>query len=429
MSLTSKPLATQSLRIGKEEFQTQPAQLPKPPRLATVDALRGTALLGIVAVHFRQLYVSGGLPDSVADTWASGKVNHLVITMVDTLLVNKFYSLFSFLFGLGFTLMLSRLREKTTVFYWRFTRRQVVLGIIGVLHYLNWQGDILFVYSIMGMLLILFYQINNRVILLLAIVLTLNIPGNMFWALTYWGTTMPAFHPPSNYYLLVHGSYYETILDNLKHFWHFSGVYFVGRLIKTLGFFLLGLYAGRRHLFQNIETKGKQLKWAISCLLGMLLITKLLSVLLTQVSSGPQRDTELVESLFRVIYNSRDVLIMLLYVTGLALFFQSRLGQRIAGPLAATGQMALTNYLLQTCVALLLLCGYGVGLLGHIQVWEATLLSLPLFAFQMWLSTKWLAHFKYGPVEWIWRSLTYGKLQPLRCPPRPQHPAPTLTAS
>ncbi|MGI4741453.1 MAG: DUF418 domain-containing protein [Janthinobacterium lividum] len=225
---------------------------------------------------------------------------------------------------------------------------------------------------------------------------------------------MPATHTPSDYDLLLHGSYYENILDNLKSFGHYGGVYSIGRIIKTLGFFLFGLYAGRRHVFQNIETKSNLLRWSMVWAVGMLLVTKVISVALTRGSTESQRATELVISLFRVIYNSRDVLVTLLYVAGLTLFFQSRFGQRAAKLLAAAGQMALTNYLFQTFACTLLLCGYGVGLLGHIPVWGAILLSIPLFALQIWLSVKWLAHFKYGPVEWLWRSCTYGKLQPLR---------------
>ncbi len=412
--LAELPQPVQLVKRPKPEPLPTLPEPPKPARIAVVDALRGTALLGIVAVHLRQLFVSGGLPSSVSSNWASGPINDFIIKMVDTFLVNKFYSLFSFLFGLGFTLMLSRQRDKASVFYLRFTRRQLVLGAIGILHYLNWQGDILFVYAMLGLSLILFYQVPNRIILVLAIALTLNLPGNLFWTLTYWDTPMPATHTASDYYLLLHGSYFENILDNLKSFGHYGGVYSIGRIIKTLGFFLFGLYAGRRYVFQNIETKGKLLRWGIVWAVGMLLVTKVISVALTRGSTESQRATELLISLFRVIYNSRDVLVTLLYVAGLTLFFQSRFGQRAAKLMAAAGQMALTNYLFQTFACTLLLCGYGVGLLGHIQVWVAILLSIPLFALQIWLSVKWLAHFKYGPVEWLWRSCTYGKLQPLR---------------
>lgn len=388
--------------------------LPSAPRIQVVDALRGAALLGIVAVHFRQLYVSGGLPDTVANTLSKGPINDFIISLVDTFLVNKFYSLFSFLFGLGFTLMLGRLRENTSVFYRRFTRRQIVLAIIGILHYLNWQGDILFVYAVLGMSLILFYQLPDRIIIVVAIVLTLNIPGNLIWTIAYWRTAMPIFHSPSDYYLLAHGSYYDNVLDNLKSFGHYGNVYSIGRIIKTLGFFLFGLFVGRRRLFQHIETKLGLFKWAIVWAVALLLVSKVLSVALTRLSSESIREMELVKSLFRIIYNSRDVLVTAIYIAGLTLFFQSRLGQRVAVPLAATGRMALTNYLFQTCAATLLLCGYGFGLLGHIPVWGAILLSIPLFIIQIYLSIKWLTHFRYGPVEWAWRSLTYGKLQPLR---------------
>jgi len=148
------------LRPTKHRQTTLPPQSAEPikkPRLQVVDALRGVALLGILVVHCRQWFVAAApAPLSLLELHAAGTLNTLVASKIDLLLASKFYSFFSFLFGLSFALMMARAPEAPAIFRRQFMRRLFVLGAIGFLHYLHWRGDILFIYAALVSLLLVF---------------------------------------------------------------------------------------------------------------------------------------------------------------------------------------------------------------------------------------------------------------------------------
>ncbi len=187
-----------------------------------------------------------------------------------------------------------------------------------------------------------------------------------------------------------------------------------GRVYYTLGFFLLGLYAGRRRLFEQLAAK-----WGLFWRLGLgallaLVATKVGTMLLTH-AHGPQAQAQApAQVAFALVYDARNVFATFFYLAGLTLFFQYRAGRWAVPPLALVGRMALTNYLLQTLIGSLLFFGYGLGLQSTSQLWVACLLSLPIYGLQVAFSAWWLARFRFGPVEWAWRSLTLGQRQPLR---------------
>ncbi len=409
-------------------LQTQPAERLKAARLQVVDALRGGALLGILVVHCSRWFTSDALPERLFQVHAAGPLNSLFIGKIELLFVDKFYTLFSFLFGLSFALMISRSREAPAVFYRRFLRRLAILGAIGLLHYLHWRGDILIIYAALGLLLLLFNRASNRVVLLSAFVLALNLPVNLTRAYVNWEAPPAQFalrqdaaeaahKAVANYHTLTHGSYADTVLANLGSFGEMLVFQFSsGRIFQTLGFFLLGLYAGRRQLFQQLEDK-QMLFWKLILYAAVALVaTKLAALQLTRAYGSDVQAPELIKVGFKVVADLRKFATTLLYIAGLTLLFQSRPGRWVAGPLALVGRMALTNYLLQTLVGSLLFFGYGLGLQGTSQLWAACLLSVPIFLLQVWFSAFWLKRFSYGPVEWAWRSLTLGKAQPLRVP-------------
>ena len=399
--------------------------------MEVVDALRGAALFGILVVHCGEWFAAEYLPQHLYLAQAAGPLNALVAGKVELLFVNKFYSFFSFLFGLSFALMLGRSREVPAAFRRRFLRRLAVLGAIGLLHYLHWRGDILAVYAVLGAVLPLFSRAPNAAVLGVAVVLALNLPAGLSRAFTPRQApsaraerrpeaVLAAQQAQANYATLAHGTYAATVVANARALgdvlaWQLSS----GRFCKTLGFLLLGLYAGRRQLFQRLEARQGQF-WTF--ILGAALVlagTKAAAALLTRAWGPEQLATGPVLAWFGLVAETRNFATTLLYIAGLTLLFQSRPGRWAAGPLARVGRTALTNYLLQTLMGTLLFFGYGLGLLGSVQLWAAVLLSVPLFLLQMGLSAYWLRHFQYGPVEWVWRSLALGRLQPWRLPNRP----------
>jgi uncharacterized protein len=107
-------------------------------------------------------------------------------------------------------------------------------------------------------------------------------------------------------------------------------------------------------------------------------------------------------------------LLTLFYITAFTLLFQRRSWQWTVGPLASVGKMGLTSYVLQTIIGTFLFFGYGLGLLTKIDLWQAALVTIPIFVVQVVFAQFWLARFRYGPLEWLWRSLTYLRAQPIR---------------
>ncbi|WP_223649784.1 DUF418 domain-containing protein [Hymenobacter psoromatis] len=408
---------------------TTQALLPTPvkaARLPVVDALRGIALLGILVVHCSRWFTADALPARLYRLHGAGALNALVIGKVELLLVDKFYTIFSFLFGLSFALMLGRSHEAPGVFYRRYARRLGVLAGIGLLHYLHWRGDILLIYAVLGGLLLLFSRASNGVVLAFGCLLALNLPVTLGRA--YAARAATPLSPQTlaiakqqalaNYQTLTHGSYADTVVANAHSFGHLLDFQLgTGRVYHTLGFFLLGLYAGRRRLFEQLADK-RALFWRLG--LGALLAlvaTKIGIVLLTNAYGPAGQATAPAQAGFALVYDIRNVTTTLFYLAGLTLFFQYRAGRWAVPVLALVGRMALTNYLLQTLMGSLLFFGYGLGLQGTSQLWVACLLSLPIFGLQVAFSAWWLAHFRFGPVEWAWRSLTLGQRQPLRLAP------------
>ncbi len=400
----------------------------KSERLQVVDALRGSALVGILITHCSQWFSPVRLPSGFYQIYAAGSVNSFLVDKMALLFENKFYTIFSFLFGLSFTLILSRSLETPTAFKKIYARRLFILGVIGLLHYLHWRGDILLIYAILGWPLLLFNQASNKTILILAILLVLNTPTRLMDLFFYWdaqpklielerqaGLTLSAQKEVSNFNILLYGSYPDTILANLKHISEAISFQFsTGRIYKTLGFFLVGLYAGRQRLFHHL--KDDRLAWwkyTIYCVLAFL-GSKVSIMFFDHLYGSEQQASVLIKSLYQLVYDLGNTSQTLFYIGSLTLFFQCQLGQWAIPVFGPVGTMALTNYLLQTLVGSLLFFGYGLGLLGVVELWEALLLSVPIYLFELGFSKYWMNHFRYGPVEWIWRSLIYGKAQAMR---------------
>lgn len=384
----------------------------KAARIEVVDSLRGFAVFGILVSHCAQLFFLG---EPTKSTGADEAVGVLVRLFVN----DKFYSLFSFLFGLSFSLMLSRSGEAAARFYGRYAWRLILLGAIGVLHNLHWNDDILGIYAVLGFGLLLVSRLDDRIVLTLAFLLLANLPSvvldRVLAPLTpeeiaaqrqAAATTYDAF-----YEAMKHGSYLDTVRANLSVFPYKLQYYlYSGRFGFMFGFFLLGLVAGRRKLFQAFDmhrtTFWRVLAW--TGVASVLLTLAAFIVLRNRASLAP----ELKPYLSQLLHWQSHAL-TLTYASGMALLFAS--ARSLAGPFAAVGRMALTNYVLHSVLGTLLLCGYGLGLINlPIPIAIATLCALPLFAVMIAFSRFWMARFAFGPLEWLWRTATRFEILPIR---------------
>lgn len=393
-------------------------------RIEVIDVLRGLAIAGILVGNMQWFSGYGQLPAAMADGLPF--VDRAVHFTVHFLIEGKFYSIFSFLFGFGFALQIARAErrgdEKAAV----FKRRLLWLLLFGVLHaVLLWAGDILSVYALMGFILLLFKRRSDRSLIKWAIALII-IP--VIWYTIIWGA-FTAFAPPNiNTELeasmaemyrknvdVVSGGGYPEILTayNLPYLaGRWIGLIMQMRLPKILAMFLLGVYAFRKGYFRDIAANGKTLRRVLiyGGILGVIG-----NLLLAALAGNEAPFPPTLSGVVGVIGYAFGVpALALAIIAAITLLWQQGVIRKALSLLAPVGRMALTNYLLQTVVCIVIFYGYGFGQYGKWTASSGTLLALGVFAGQVAISTVWLRFFAYGPMEWVWRQLTYKRRLPLK---------------
>ena len=393
-------------------------------RIVTVDALRGFALLGILLAHMIYWYTAGPLPGSLYGKYQD--IGSNIINILNEVLISgKFFAFFSFLFGLSFYLQLQSMEKRQDNFVARYAWRIAILGIIGVCHHAFWQGDILSIYAPLGFLLLPLRKLNNKWILILGILFAVNLPGLIIQVIDL--LQHPPVPPPTNapppFDPEAEGRLYYWIVKiaGLSELWRYNLARLStkfrfqlesGRIFITFGFFLLGMYTGRRRWFETPEeTKAV---WKKICrrsgwlALGTLIIAVLIFVANEVFKLGWQQ-SRTVGIVFSVIQNTNSAALVCFYISGLTLLMYRIRWQKLLYPLASVGKLALTCYLGQTFLGLLLFSGLGLGLIGQTAPWLNWLIGIGYFCLQVILSRLWLKSFYYGPLEWLWRSLTFFK--------------------
>lgn len=390
-------------------------------RVDAIDILRGAALFGILAANMRALggpWIAYDKPGLLFPGFA----DRLVQGLLDVFVTLKFLSLFSFLFGLGFAVQMSRAEARGTAVSSFYPRRLLVLLLFGVLHgaFVFW-GDILSAYAMMGLVLLAFRRRQQRTILRWA-TLWAATPGILvllaFVALQFWHP--PPFPDPdrtSEVHRLIaavnEGSAADVVRENFR-----SWRSFVPRNLSVLGLlpaFLLGLWTWRSGIVQDLDGHEGRLRRVCRIALPLGLVMSCYAVAHSLVRGPrPPRPSDVLTAAALIcgIYGTFTLAIG--YASGLALLLrQDRWRQRLA-PAAAVGRMALTNYLLQSLVCVPLFA--ALDLYGRVGPALLLIPTILLFAAQVWLSNRWLRRFQFGPMEWLWRGLTYGRLVPLRRP-------------
>jgi uncharacterized protein len=338
----------------------------------------------------------------------------------------KFYSIFSFLFGFGFALQIARAEERGDAKASLFKRRLFWLLIIGLLHaYLLWAGDILSIYGVMGFLLILFRRKTDHSLLKWAFVLIV-IPI-LTYILLY--TLFVMFVSPealagfdaaqlnrwnNERATVSQGSYLQIFTGyNLQYIvGRYAGLIVQMRLPKILAMFLLGFYAYRRGFFQNLSG---HLPFIRRVLVYGLILGLVGNIAFAVFAHSEADIPPSLSGLAGVVAYAFGVPALALGIIALiTTLWQKTSWRKLLAFLAPVGRMALTNYLLQTVICVIIFYGYGFGQFGKVGATTATLIALAIFLFQILFSSLWLRYFNYGPMEWIWRQLTYRQRLNLR---------------
>jgi uncharacterized protein len=407
-------------------------------RLPLLDALRGFALLGVF-ISNTYMWFSGRFlltREQMEATMAQASVLDTVVARTTGFLIfGKFITLFAFLFGLGFAVQMGRAEQRGASIVPLYARRMGVLLAIGCAHlFLLWFGDILTTYAVLGFALLLFRRRSNKTVfiwsvalIMLAPLLTMGLPRlqEILASPEAAQAMAKAAREKSEALKLIvltafrDGGYFDVVRANAIFYMDFiKGVLF--SLPAILGRFLLGFAAGRSGIFQDPAQHRpffrKLLIWGLvagvigngtSTVLGILFLKKVLNpdtMPWLPVAMTPVRQFA-------------EVGLAAFYVAAITLLFQRATWQRLLSVLAPVGRMALSNYLTQTVLSISLYYGLGLGLLTTLGPKALVGIPVGIFVLQIGLSHWWLSRFRFGPAEWVWRSLTYGKAQPMRRAP------------
>ena len=403
--------------------QNQQGPTTAKERHVILDALRGLALLGIALANFPEFalwtFLSADEQQAMTTADIDGVVRYMQYLLVD----GKFYTIFSLLFGVGFSLILSRHPVSL------FMRRMLLLAVIGFCHLMFiWSGDILLLYACGGLLLPLFIRLKDKALLAVAVVLIVLPVGldaltefggidfarpfyDAWWAeASRQGITEENFATwlrdadsyPKMFAFLCQGA--------CERMWEFVEGH---RLPKVVGLFMLGYLIGKHRLYARFEELPLRKVCFVAFAVGVPM-----SILYAWSATHGHPWGQTVHSL---LYAASVIPMAAGYVTAMCMWYQIcqlsarpkdacyQWDARIFNWLAALGRMALSNYISQSLVGVLLFYGLGFGLGCSFGLVYVELTAFAVFVLQIVICKWWFRHFRFGPLEWVWRMLTYGR--------------------
>lgn len=401
--------------------ETTMAMTPVRPqrRIEIVDILRGFSLLGVLMVNM--LAFSGSFFYTPVHQ-IQQPLHRAATLFIKFFAQAKFYTFFSFLFGWGMSIQMERAAQRNARFVPVFLRRVLALMLIGLIHALFiWDGDILLTYALLAIPLLLCRKLPEKV-LLVAVVVCILIPvvislpvepiQDVLQVLTEatdgLRQAMLDGHQANVY---VDGSYRDVTV----HRWHnlkYTYTQFIYWATHIFGMFLLGLYVGRRKI---LHSTSEHLPLFRKVLWIGLIVGLPLNLLFVAVSNSP----DLVPARYNAlaVRGARTVsgsVLSMVYLSALVLLSQKKKWHDFFAPLASVGRMALTNYLSHSIFLTMVFYGYGMGLFGRLGPAITLILTFIIYRAQISLSGWWLERYRFGPAEWLWRSMTYLKFQSLR---------------
>ena len=395
--------------------------MPKPipsksgQRVEVIDALRGFAILGILLANILSWSGVKFLPFSEISQWPSFELDLFIYHLNGFLIDTKFYTIFSLLFGIGFYLQFNKNRDNQADFMKIYYRRLRYLMLFGLIHMFFWSGDILFIYALVGFVFVQFRNLKTKTLLIIAgisFVIPLFIDVIMLEILP--GYLVPTEKLALKTYIDISpqalvdvfkngdfGSVTQLNFHNLK--WRFFDLLPSGRLFKIFAFFVLGFYMMANSYF---TVKAKSYKLLIIFLtigLGLTYLSKQIG------GSMGQFPSDWNDILYKLLFSFGQVNLAFAYISILTISYETQLGQKLMLGLKYVGRMSFSSYLSHTIFGILIFYPYAFGLFGTMTLWQVEVLAIVLYAVQVFLAVIWLKYFTFGPLEWLWRSLTYGK--------------------
>lgn len=416
-------------------------------RISSLDTVRGFALLGILLMNIVGFGLYGSYDNPTISGGATG-INLWIWTAMHILAEGKMRCLFSMVFGAGVILLTSRAEQRgagastADVYY----RRNLWLAAAGILHaFLLWQGEVLYIYGMCALVLYPFRHLAPKALLTIgALLLAITAGCNIYMGadtaaliskgkaallaekggakLTEtqvedkekWEQMRKHAQPTAAEVEKKNQQWRGGIVDVLKvraegvwrwhsiayyHYWNLDifSMMFIG-----MGLFKLGIFSGTRStgFYAAMAATGYVVGLSINSYTAYVRVASNFDLVVNAYSA--------------VTYDIGRLSIALAHVAALMLLVKGGMLLWLMRPLAAIGQMALSNYLMHSVVCSTIFCGYGFGMYGRMERYQLYYVVAGLWLFQMIASPIWLRHYQFGPAEWAWRSLTYWKKQPMR---------------
>jgi len=386
-------------------------------RIHALDLLRGWALFGVLWSNLNDWY---GTADPVTglDRALSWTQNYLI--------ESRFYSLLIILFGIGFGIQLMRADERGIDVRNTYYRRSAALLAIGIVHgSLIWGGDILTIYALVSFALVMFRTASNRQLVTAAILLHF-LGSPVVWDAMYLAGLRFMVQTAPLDFLFPHGSWMEVERARLAQYLGWLGRWGLRSYPTILASFIIGLWAVKsgylRRIVENPASTRRLLFVAIFAA-GVGYASWVYADVLWPIAQPPSGfQPRFPFPYFQLFVLRRAVLTVfdwatvgsaIAYACVLLLLSQRPRAARFLRPLAAAGRMGLTTYLTQSVVCTLLFYSYGLGWFGNVGFTGMLVITLVIYACQMAASVWWLKRFRFGPAEWLWRTLTYGNV-PMR---------------
>ncbi|QDH70316.1 DUF418 domain-containing protein [Marilutibacter alkalisoli] len=387
-------------------------------RLVLLDALRGFALFGVLLVNLKSLSLYGLLPKAERNALPSAAFDRVADVATSMLVDGTAITLFSILFGVGFAMQMQHAASQPGRIQ-RYVRRLLVLLAIGLTHaWLLWWGDILRYYAILGLALLPFARVSPRLLAVAGVVVVVALPLAL-------QPVLPPLLPPQI-------SSAESAAQSLAAFGseHWSEM-LEGNFARDLrmriavwilpayvfGRLLVGVALGSSGMLQDPANHLRLWKWSCGATLLIAAATMVLLFLhdhrdLATTVTWLQEETGRLT--LRMLRNLAPLNLALFYLSAFVLLFQRPAWRRRLAWFAPIGRMALTHYLAQTVLAIALFYGVGLGIGPRYGMAGVCVAALTIFPLQAAAGAWWLQRYRFGPAEWLWRSLTYGRMQPMR---------------
>ncbi len=417
-------------------------------RVHTVDTLRGFALLGILVMNIYFFALPGAVYFNPRHWGGAEGVNLWTWMVTHVIFEQKFMSIFSMLFGAGLVLMFERAQQRGSRMGRVWLRRCFWLLLIGIVHaYIFWYGDILFAYAVCGVFIWFFRRLQPRTLVVVGIILmlvALPLTSGLGYLMGYmrdtaieaeilvaedqdldamqqammesWQEIKKEHFPAAedleeDVALYGTGSYGEIFADRfpavlnmqimagfLSVYWHVAGLMLIG-----MGMMKSGVFSAQR--------SGRFYRLMMFWGYGLGLPLAVISVWQLAAHNYDFIYTMLLGGHYNFV---AGILVALGHVGLVMTICRSGLLPGLRRRLGAVGRMALTNYLMHTLICITLFYGHGLGLFGRLNRLPLMGVVLAIWLLQLAISQPWLERFRFGPAEWLWRSLTYRKLQPFR---------------